>query len=217
MVRSFRLASCYRECAVRDYGDALGEREARTARTQGAPVSGKYGRSRGRRRAPLRSRQSAPYSPDGALVLAPVLTIEIPGRHVVELEQLVLDLNGTLANRGELVEGVAERIARISSTLTVRALSADTFGALAAVAAELGAATTAIETGADKERIIRELGAERCVAIGNGANDRRMLAAAAIGIAVLGPEGAFGKAVSAADVVCGSIIEALDLLSTRIR
>ena len=35
---------------------------------------------------------------------------------------------------------------------------------------------------------------------------------AALGIAVIGPEGAAGAAVRVADVVCGSILDALDLL-----
>jgi soluble P-type ATPase len=39
-----------------------------------------------------------------------------------------------------------------------------------------------------------------------------MLAAAALGIAVLGPEGASSTALRAADVVCPSILHALDLL-----
>lgn len=130
----------------------------------------------------------------------------------MELEQLVVDLNGTLTNRGQLVEGVADRVAQISRTLSVSVLSSDTFGTLVDVAPRLGAVTTVIETGADKERIVRDLDAERCVAIGNGANDAKMLAAAAIGIVVLGPEGASGRAVAAADVICGSIVEALDLL-----
>jgi soluble P-type ATPase len=39
-----------------------------------------------------------------------------------------------------------------------------------------------------------------------------MLAAAALGIAVLGPEGAGATALRAAAVVCRSAVEALDLL-----
>ncbi len=57
-----------------------------------------------------------------------------------------------------------------------------------------------------------DLGPERCVAIGNGANDAAMLEAAALGIAVVGPEGAAASAVGNADVVCTSITDALDLL-----
>jgi soluble P-type ATPase len=50
------------------------------------------------------------------------------------------------------------------------------------------------------------------VAIGNGRNDVNMLAEAALGIAVMGPEGTSSEAVRAADVVVMSINEALDVL-----
>ena len=118
--------------------------------------------------------------------------VDIPGERSLALEHLLLDVNGTLTKRGELLDGVAERLARLCEILTVHLLSADTFGRLDAVAGELGA--------------------ERCVAIGNGANDAAMLSAAALGIAVIGPEGAAAAAVRAAEVVCGSIRDALDLL-----
>lgn len=55
-------------------------------------------------------------------------------------------------------------------------------------------------------------GAQRCAAIGNRTNDVAMLSAAALGIAVIGPEGASTAALAAADVVCRSILDALDLL-----
>ena len=48
--------------------------------------------------------------------------------------------------------------------------------------------------------------------IGNGANDVLVLEGAALGIAVIGPEGASSAALRAADVVCASIVDALDLL-----
>jgi soluble P-type ATPase len=140
------------------------------------------------------------------------LRIDIPGREPLVLEHLVLDVNGTLTNRGELIVGVAERLARVAEKLDVRLVSADTFGALAAVGARLGVRTTTIVSGEDKRRVVVELGAERCAAIGNGMNDTAMLETAALGVAVVGPEGAAGAAVRAADVVCGSILDALDLL-----
>jgi len=45
-----------------------------------------------------------------------------------------------------------------------------------------------------------------------GANDEAMLRLAMLGIAVIGSEGAATSAVLAADIVCGSILDALDLL-----
>ena len=140
------------------------------------------------------------------------INVDIPGLDSLTLEHLVLDVNGTLTDRGELLPGVSERLGRIAGRLHVHLLSADTLGTLDAVVRELGAAAQAIATGEDKARFVRELGASRCAAIGNGANDAAMLEAAALGIAVVGPEGAAGRALQAADVVCGSILAALDLL-----
>jgi soluble P-type ATPase len=140
------------------------------------------------------------------------LSIDIPGRARLELEHLVLDVNGTLTNRGAVIEGVPGRLANVGESLRIHLLSADTFGKLEEVAAAVGAEPTRIESGEDKQRVVRELGADRCVAVGNGANDCLMLELAALGIAVVGPEGAAGPAVRAADVVCGSMIGALDLL-----
>jgi soluble P-type ATPase len=140
------------------------------------------------------------------------LRVEAPGRPALELDFLLLDVNGTLADRGTVLAGVEERIAALADELEPRLLSADTFGSLGEVAARLGAQAQAVEGGEEKLRVVRELGAERCAAIGNGANDALMLGEAALGIAVVGPEGAAGATLAAADVVCGSILAALDLL-----
>jgi soluble P-type ATPase len=130
----------------------------------------------------------------------------------LRLEHLVLDLNGTLTDRGTLIDGVAERLERVGERLAVHLLSADTFGALADVARTLGVVAQTVATGAEKAGFVAGLGADACAAIGNGANDAAMLEAVALGIAVVGPEGAAGEAVRAADVVTRSIGDALDLL-----
>jgi soluble P-type ATPase len=141
-----------------------------------------------------------------------VLAIEIPGRPALALEHLFVDLNGTLTSRGVLMDGVAARLQALSATVSVTILSADTFGRLGLVAPTLGAGSRTVSTGAEKKQLVETLGAGRCVAIGNGANDRAMIEAAGLGIVVIGPEGAAGETVRAADVVCTSIQDALDLL-----
>jgi P-type E1-E2 ATPase len=141
-----------------------------------------------------------------------VLVVRIPQRAALELEHLVLDVNGTLTDRGQLLEGVSERLEKLRETLQLHPVSGDTFGTLEQVAQELDLMPQRVTTGVEKAEIVRALGAECCAVIGNGANDVPALEAAALGIAVLGPEGASGAAVGAADVVCRSIEEALDLL-----
>lgn len=141
-----------------------------------------------------------------------MLRVAIPGRDALELEHLVLDVNGTLTDRGELIDGVRPRLVALGGTLTLHVLSADTYGTAEAVAAEASAAFGRVSHGDEKRAHVRRLGARRTAAVGNGANDAAMLAEAALGIAVVGPEGASAAALAAADVVTGSILAALDLL-----
>jgi len=140
------------------------------------------------------------------------LFVSIPGLADLSLEHLLLDVNGTLTNRGVLIDGVSERLERLHETLEVRLVSADTFGTLEAIAERLVVAAVRASGGEDKVRLLDELGREHCAVIGNGANDARVLEAAAVGLAVLGPEGASGAALRSADVVCASATDALDLL-----
>lgn len=138
--------------------------------------------------------------------------IALPGEEPIQVDHLVLDLNGTLSNHGELIPGVAERIQRLTSDLAVHLLTADTLGTATHLANELGLSVQTIATGDDKSRYVATLGADRTAAIGNGRNDVGMLRNACLGIAIIGPEGAATEAIVASDVVCRSITEALDLL-----
>lgn len=144
-----------------------------------------------------------------------MLEILIPSRDRLRLEHLVLDLNGTVALDGTLIPGVQERVARLRPTVTVHLVSADTQGTLTAVAEDLGVTPHRLEPGSERKQkaaLVERLGADRVVAIGNGANDAGMLERAALGIAVLGPEGLALPCLQAADVLAPDIVAALDLL-----
>jgi P-type E1-E2 ATPase len=144
------------------------------------------------------------------------LNVDIPGADPVRLDYLVLDVNGTLTRRASLIDGVDERIRRLCEVLDVRLLSADTFGNLDAIAERLRLQADRISRGEEKRAYLERLGADRCAAIGNGANDEAMLKLARLGIAVVGPEGASAPTVRAADVVCNSVVDALDLLLDQV-
>jgi soluble P-type ATPase len=148
-----------------------------------------------------------------------VIVISIPGRPTLHLQPLVLDVSGTLALDGNLSSGVAERLASLRRDLTVNLLTADTHGGQEEVDRSLNLKATilpptmpAVTQQALKGAYVSQLGASTVVAIGNGSNDALMLSKAALGIAVVGPEGLAVQALTAADVVCASINDALDLL-----
>ncbi len=68
-----------------------------------------------------------------------------------------------------------------------------------------------------KLEYVRALDANRVVAIGNGRNDRAMIEAAALGIAVIQVEGAAVETLLAADIAVSSVLDALDLLASPLR
>ena len=144
-----------------------------------------------------------------------MLQVDIPSRGLLRLEYLVLDVNGTIALDGQLLSGVGARLGQLSGSFDVWLVSADTQGTLTELATALQAKAQRLQSGdeaAQKAALVDELGTERVVAIGNGANDAAMLQRAALGIAVLGGEGLATACLAAADVVVPSIESALDLL-----
>jgi P-type E1-E2 ATPase len=140
------------------------------------------------------------------------IAVDIPGRAPLALEHAVLDVNGTLTRAGELLAGTAERLRALAAAIELHLLTADTFGTAEAIAAELGVPLERISHGNAKRWFVERLGAEHCVAIGNGTNDAEMFEAAALSIAIVGPEGASLAALRIADLACRSINDALDLL-----
>jgi P-type E1-E2 ATPase len=141
-----------------------------------------------------------------------VRTYRLPGAEPVRIAHLVLDLNGTLSDHGTLIDGVAPRLEALAHGLELHLVTADTLGTARRLAASLPVTVDTIQRGEDKAVLVEQLGAAGTAAIGNGRNDAAMLRLAALGIAVIGPEGAAASAVMAADVVCRSILDALDLL-----
>jgi P-type E1-E2 ATPase len=147
-----------------------------------------------------------------------MLSYEIPGRGTLCISALVLDLNGTVAIDGEIIPGVAQRVRALQKRgLACYLLTADTRGLGAETADALELTLHRLHPGcerAQKRAFVEHLGAERVVAIGNGANDKEMLEAAAIGIVVLQAEGLATETLLAADIAVPDIQTALDLLSS---
>lgn len=149
-----------------------------------------------------------------------MLEVSIPGYADLRLEHLVLDYNGTLACDGQLLPGVGDSLKRLAADVQIHVLTADTFGKARAGLAGLPCELVVLPpAGQDigKLEYVKRLGVEKTVCIGNGRNDRLMVEAAALGIALILEEGAAGVTLSAADVVCGSVLSALDLLRNPLR
>ena len=141
--------------------------------------------------------------------------LDIPGFGAVRLKHLVSDFTGTLSIDGLLFPGAKERLNKISEFLDVYILTADTFGMAKTELQGIDCEVRILE-GEDldlqKEAFVSALGPEAVIALGNGNNDRKMLKAAKIGIAVCLKEGCAADALSSADILVLSTVDALDLL-----
>jgi soluble P-type ATPase len=144
-----------------------------------------------------------------------MLEIDIPGYGRIEIDHLVSDFTGTLSRDGILLPGVADLFGKITKLLEIHVITFDTFGTAKHTLEGLHCSVTVLggDRGAEQKRdYILDLGPDRVIAIGNGANDRLMLGTARIGIMVLEAEGGAGSALAAADIVVRDIASALELI-----
>ena len=116
------------------------------------------------------------------------IEIAIPGWKNLCLETVLFDLNGTLACDGRIAASTRERLVALAKHVAIYVMSADTHGTLERETAGLPVHVRRVEPGlgaAQKVALLRELGVQSTVAVGNGHNDVEMLRAAALAIAIL--------------------------------
>ncbi len=144
-----------------------------------------------------------------------MLEINVPGFGIIRLEHLVCDFTGTLSVDGRLLPGVKEKIERLAQHVTVHVVTADTCGTARDELQNMPCSITVLSAAdhdIQKEEYVKKLGADHVVAVGNGNNDRRMLRAVRLGIAVIEGEGASAQAMMAAAIVSRNIDDAFNLL-----
>lgn len=144
------------------------------------------------------------------------MIIEIPGREKLEIKNVLLDYNGTIAEDGELKECVKKRVIELHNKgLSVYVLTADTHGTVKAQCKDLPLKIEIFDrsdAARHKRAVVEKLGRDTCISMGNGFNDGEMFEASVISVAVMGDEGCSVKSMLKADVVCRAIEDALDLL-----
>ncbi len=141
-------------------------------------------------------------------------TLNITGWKQLKIKYLVFDYNGTLSVDGKLLPGIGEKLVRLAEIFELHVVTADTFGMAAQELEPFPCSLTILpkEKQAEAKReYVKKLGAEQTAAVGNGRNDRLMLAEVALGIVLLQTEGAAVDTLNNADVVCKQATDALDL------
>jgi len=143
-----------------------------------------------------------------------MINLDIPGWGNIDIENIVFDLNGTIAIDGKIPPEVKEKINDLSEKAKIFILTADTQGTANDEIRDIDVSWVKIpgeDTAKGKMEFLKTINPETTVAIGNGDNDRLLLKEAALGIAVLGEEGVSTAAIRESDIVVRNISDAFNL------
>lgn len=144
-----------------------------------------------------------------------MISVSVPGWGDLDIEYLVIDYNGTCAFDGKIKENVKEMLEKVSRYIKVFIITSDTYGNIDTEGNTIGFSIIKVGkegSAAEKAKIIKELGPEKIVAIGNGSNDVLMLKEAALGIGVIGDEGCSKEILKEADFVVKNVTDALSII-----
>jgi len=143
-----------------------------------------------------------------------MIRIDIPGWGNTDIENIILDLNGTIATDGKIPSEIKEKINSLSKKVKIYILTVDTQGTANEEIQDINVDLVKIAGEDSKEGkfdALKTLNPEMTVVIGNGNNDQLILKEAALGIAVLGDEGVSISAIKNADILVKNISDALGL------
>lgn len=144
-----------------------------------------------------------------------MLEVEIPSYGKLVIKNIIFDYNGTIAKDGLMIEGVMERLQKLSGTARIHILTADTYGTVKRAFKGMPIEVHILESDhgtEEKLTFLRKLGTDRTITVGNGNNDSLMLKESILGIAVIGAEGLARRALMDADLLFTDILDVLETL-----
>jgi soluble P-type ATPase len=139
------------------------------------------------------------------------LSYAVPGVGTINIDTLVVDSNGTLTVKGEMVPGVVERIHRLQMLgVNVVMISSDQRGKARALALSSGIAYYEADNSRQKEDVLLSLGSRNVAAIGNARIDIGLFVQSVVSVATLQAEGIHKDIIDHVDIIVPSINDALD-------
>ncbi len=139
------------------------------------------------------------------------LSYTVPGVGTIDIDTLVVDSNGTLTIKGEMIPGVEERIHRIQMLgVNLVMISSDQCGTAKNLALSSGISYYEASNSREKEDILLSLGSKNVAAIGNARIDIGLFVQSVVSVATLQSEGIHKDIIDHVDVIVPSINDALD-------
>jgi soluble P-type ATPase len=149
-----------------------------------------------------------------------MIIIQRPGQDSLEIEFILLDFEGTLASDRRVHPKAKDKINLLSKRTKIYILTKGEKEGVEEVLRKVKAEVVYLKEGEASQRkldLLRELGAIKTVAIGNGVDDESMIEEAGLGICVIGKEGTSVEMMKKADIIVPNILDALDFLLKPLR
>lgn len=152
------------------------------------------------------------------------MQIEIPGFDDLHIKAICTDYTGTLSLKGQLVDGVKQRLRRLAKDVDIYVITSDTRGtARKELEKVLPLQAHDIQKKTYLHQIVKQkgIGPQNVAVFGNGRNDRRWLEEVknkrGLAVAVDVGEGCAMEAMINAHIFISGICNALDLLLDTVR
>jgi soluble P-type ATPase len=149
-----------------------------------------------------------------------MIIIQKPGQEPLAIEFILIDFEGTLASDRRVHPKARDKLNLLSKRSKIYILAKGEQEAIGEILKKVKAEVIYLTEGEASQRkldLLRQVGATRTVAIGNGVDDAAMIEEAGLGICIIGKEGTSAEATEKADVVFTDILHALDFLLKPLR
>jgi len=145
------------------------------------------------------------------------IDIKVPWGEKYTINNVVFDLNGTLANNGEIAETTEALLKELAKLVKIYIITADTHNTAQELKEKIGEFTEIIvlesdEHDLEKARFVHSLGFRETVTLGNGGNDLKMVQEGILSFGIMAGEGIYAPLLSKVDIVVHSIDHAIDML-----
>lgn len=138
------------------------------------------------------------------------MRIEIPGVKTLELKNIFIDYNGTIAKNGKPYEGILEILDELAQSFNVFIITGDTFGHVATYFEQSHVQVLIAYTADEKYDVVSKY--KETLTIGNGSIDYKMFMISDLSFCVIGDEGASFKAMSHADIIVKDIFHVIEMI-----
>lgn len=145
------------------------------------------------------------------------IDVKIPWGEKYIIENVVFDLNGTLATNGKIAKSTEDLLKKLAKQAKIYIITADTHNTAKQLEKEIGEFAEIFvlksdEHDLEKARFVHTLGFRETVTLGNGANDLKMVEEGILSFAVIAGEGAYAPLLGKVDMVVHNVDHAIEML-----